>query len=407
MKSVIYFTLIFAVQTLWADSWQNLEFSVSTKTVSLPLNYVNEMNALSRRFQGHPTDFFSELAWDEGAEKVMIWAPHLNFKDRKKPYYKIGSQIFLNLQAGGVLFCKGCSWAAEFQNASLLNLLITPAYASDACTESPYKNFQDINQALKTEVNQRSIFDSLKTCNWSLTEMIKKTVTDVVSGTLFRDLLNVVSGLESAMTQFRDQVAPMLAHMREHLGEIYDHLVCDFSQQNMRAVVMGIVLPGGGTAGAVAKIAVNVAKLKKNLELWAKNSATFNVLFDLKKKYNGKLPPHFLAAMSEIRSDLPVKPKGFGSSRSLESHFRDHSELGFKTAADYEKAALRFSENTSASAMVIESKAKNNWVKFDPATKEYAVMNRNGELVTYFKKDHFSTEQAFEHFLQNHTATYL
>lgn len=97
-----------------------------------------------------------------------------------------------------------------------------------------------------------------------------------------------------------------------------------------------------------------------------------------------------------------VIPKVFGSRKSLEQHHLKHSELGFKTAADYQKAALRFTGNNSSSALVLETKVKKNWVKFDMATKEYAVMNRNGELITYFKRDKSSDEQAFERFLQEH-----
>ena len=139
------------------------------------------------------------------------------------------------------------------------------------------------------------------------------------------------------------------------------------------------------------------------MEIWSHNTQIFNVMMGLKIKYGGKIPPHLLAAMSEIQHDLPVKPQSFGRRRSLQTHFEKHAELGFANAAEYEKAALRFAGRTSPSSMVLESRANRNWVKFDPATKEYAVLNQRGELVTYFKKDRFTGEQAFERFLSENT----
>lgn len=362
--------------------------------------------------KGIKTDFFSEVAWNDDAEKVMIWAPQLSFKNRSQPFYKIGSNIFLNIKGGGVLFCKGCAWSSEFKNSSLLNLFLTTAHA-DVCSVTPHQNLRDINLVVKREVNSRSVFDSLKTCKWSMPDLIKKTysevkqtMTDVADGSLFRDLLGMITGLDAALSQFRDNIVPMLSQMRDQLREVFDHFVCEFSQQNLRTVAIGLIVPGGGSVGAFAKVAVNVKRLQRNLEIWTKNTASFKVLIGLKQKHNGKIPTTLLAAMGDIRHDLPVTPKGFGNSASLRRHFTDHSELGFKNAADYEKAAIRFSGNKSPSAMVLESKAKNNWVKFDPATKEYAVMNRQGEMITYFKKDRFNSEEAFEHFLQNHTTVY-
>lgn len=417
MKLLAFFILVLVVNSTLAfegqDSglWQNLQFSKSEKAAPLPAEYQSEMKALTRKFSGRESDFFSEIGWNTQAKKVMIWAPQLNFKNIKKPFYKIGSMIFLNLEGGGVLFCKGCLWAEDYQNASLINLFVRPARAEPACEKTDsYKGLRDIDSVIKKETAERNIFDSLKTCHWSATEMIKKTyveakqiVSDIASGTMFRDLLTLVTGLESALIQFRDKVAPMLASMREHLSELYDHMVCEFSQSSLRAIAMGIVIPGGGSAGATAKIAINVQKLKKNLELMSKNQNMFATLIGLKDKHGGKLPPHLLSAISEIRHDIPVKPKAFSNSPSLERHFMGHSELHFKSSADYEKAALRFAENKSPTAMVLESKADKHWVKFDPATKEYAVMNRKGEMITYFKKDRFTSEQAFERFLQEHS----
>lgn len=415
MKSFALVTLIFIFNSALAfegqnsNLWKNLQFSKSQIRAALPIQYRSEMSAMLRKFNGQEADFFSEVAWDQQARKVMVWAPQLNFKNTKKKYYKIDSMIFLNLEEGGVLFCKGCHWAENYQNISWFNLLVRPALAEPLCEKkTSYKDLNDIDSFIKNETAERHIFDSLKTCNWSLTDMIKKiyaetsqALSDVANGILFRDLLSMIIGFESVLTEFRDKTLPLLTDMRERIGELYDHLVCDFSKKSMSSMAMGIVVPGG-VAGTVSKVVLNIQKLQENLKLLSQNKNTYSALIGLKEKH-GKIPQHLLSAISEIRYDMGrVIPKAFASRISLGQHHLKHSELGFKTAVDYQNAALRFAENTSPSALVLETKVKKNWVKFDTATKEYAVMNRQGELITYFKRDKSTDEQAFERFLQEH-----
>lgn len=112
----------------------------------------------------------------------------------------------------------------------------------------------------------------------------------------------MIIGFESALTEFRDKTLPLLTDMRERIGELYDHLVCDFSKKSMSSIVMGVVVPSG-VAGTVSKVALNFQKLQENLKLLSQNKNTYAALIGLKEKHE-KIPQHLLSAISEIRYDM-------------------------------------------------------------------------------------------------------
>jgi RHS repeat-associated protein len=77
---------------------------------------------------------------------------------------------------------------------------------------------------------------------------------------------------------------------------------------------------------------------------------------------------------------------GFTSGSNLAKHFAEHGvQMGFKSAAEYGSAALRFAGTASkdgVQAIVAKSGEK---MIYNAATKEFAVIAKNGKIVTYFR----------------------
>jgi hypothetical protein len=425
---ILYFSLTFNLiaQAFEVTDSSQIMFELNSdfKKASVPNTFQNTINKLDRVWSGKKDDLFEFIAWNQNANIVVIWSPKLKFKKNSPQDIKLQDQLFISGTNGGVLYCKGCPdyslFSKNFHNevhpSSVMQIiiseLITKAHAADnICFEQNPSSLNEINsfsRQISQEVGKKSILESLKTCNWSLSALIqksiddvKKTFGDIVSGNFFSQIANAVVEFEKTIQSIQTKIIPFLSQLRNNLGEVFDHLVCEFTQQNIQNVVMAAVLPGGGAAGAAAKISINVVRLEENLRALVRHDGVLKALRSIKERNQGRLPENYLRALSEIRTTLPLKPQSFGSNISRESHFRSHSELRFRTAAEYENAALAFASRNNSSSIVMQTQKNKRWVKYDLETKEFVVMNRKGELITYFRKSSSSDEHAFERFIKD------
>ena len=77
---------------------------------------------------------------------------------------------------------------------------------------------------------------------------------------------------------------------------------------------------------------------------------------------------------------------GFTSRANLLAHFEKHgAEFGFKLAEQYGAAASRFAATAGKEGVQAVTTKTGEKMVYNAATKEFAVVNKSGEVVTYFK----------------------
>jgi RHS repeat-associated protein len=77
---------------------------------------------------------------------------------------------------------------------------------------------------------------------------------------------------------------------------------------------------------------------------------------------------------------------GFTSRANLLAHFEKHgAEFGFKLAEQYGAAASRFAATAGKEGVQAVTTKSGEKLVYNAATKEFAVVNKSGEVVTYFK----------------------
>jgi pyocin large subunit-like protein len=87
---------------------------------------------------------------------------------------------------------------------------------------------------------------------------------------------------------------------------------------------------------------------------------------------------------------MPTVVYGFMDPEEKDNHFLDHNrefEPEFTSAEEYEAAAIAFL-TCPLSDMVHECVRRNgDRIRFDQATDEFAICDRDGRLKTYYKPD--------------------
>ncbi|MCL2061876.1 MAG: hypothetical protein FWH03_04540 [Firmicutes bacterium] len=83
--------------------------------------------------------------------------------------------------------------------------------------------------------------------------------------------------------------------------------------------------------------------------------------------------------------------KEWTSKDSEDSHFDDHGKkMGYETEEEYSKAAQKFANSKERG--IVQFRAKNGSVfRFNPKTKEFIIITKDGRIVTYY----YTTEKYF------------
>lgn len=79
----------------------------------------------------------------------------------------------------------------------------------------------------------------------------------------------------------------------------------------------------------------------------------------------------------------------FGNSLSLGDHFKKHGSdfPAARTAAEYEALADKFMAKPLVATLLEGKRQDGRRVRFDSATRELCVVNRNGEVLTFYRVD--------------------
>src|ERR1700691_4863300 len=87
---------------------------------------------------------------------------------------------------------------------------------------------------------------------------------------------------------------------------------------------------------------------------------------------------------------MPISVYGFMDSEEKENHFLDHNrefEPEFASAEEYEAAAIAFLTCSQSNTMVECIRRNGDRIRFDQATDEFAICDRDGRLKTYYNPD--------------------
>ncbi len=79
---------------------------------------------------------------------------------------------------------------------------------------------------------------------------------------------------------------------------------------------------------------------------------------------------------------------GFSNSNSLSDHFNKHgAEFGYTNESEYLKGAQDFIGTKGNEGVLSKVRANGDTVIYNPNTNEFAVVTKDGTIVTYFKPD--------------------
>lgn len=136
------------------------------------------------------------------------------------------------------------------------------------------------------------------------------------------------------------------------------------------------------------------------------------LLFALHNKYGNRgVPQQTLANLVEVESQLPeaLKVSGFQHIESLQRHFKKRVDENMKryrppeftTALNYEKAAIAFAKRIDPADLVRFDYQNRYWIKYNLISKDLVVLNRSGNVISFYKLDTRDDLNAFEYFLNN------
>ena len=85
---------------------------------------------------------------------------------------------------------------------------------------------------------------------------------------------------------------------------------------------------------------------------------------------------------------MPAIVNGFLTRLDREDHFQNHQhefDPPFTTVEEYETAAMAFLTTPSTSAIMEGVRRNGDIVRYDPLSNEFAICDRDGTILTYFK----------------------
>lgn len=396
---------------------QDLEFSRVAQRVEMPSRLQKLTDEFSRHWIGHGNDEFSRMMWTPGARKVAIWFPAWKLKEAKSPLtiLQAGSGIVIAYPDGGVFFCRGCKVsevsAAEVSPAYHARTTISKLFLPEASAQACAQANNPLGQ-IAGEIGVSNVMDALKTCNWSITDMLAEAyraagnaAANLISGKFIEDLAKIPAGIERLVTDFSTEILPAIQNLVRLFPELWDALVCQFAQDGVRNVIFAAVIPGAGTTAAVARIAVNMEEFRAKVTQLLHSSGKFiELLRGLKERGNGKISRPHAAAIAALQFDLPFSPTRWAGNRTLQAHFDRHkTNVSRASVADYERASLEFGRKKTPTTMVTKTK-DGGWVKYDADSRELLVTNRQGEILSYYRADRGTSTERFASFLEGRIA---
>ena len=279
-------------------------------------------------------------------------------------------------------------------------LFLNEAYAGQPCD---LRSGSAVDPSFIDQLEWGAVNETVKKCSTQILEKSYDQFVDHVSE-MYESLKAVVDNPKKFFTELIQNLSHLDQELVQGIKNFFS-LIEDLGKLGVEAIKgLACQLIGDFTSQIVVGLSTGpsgMISISKHLHTFFERIRGYKEFIDVVKNNRGLQSSliYYARDLEQLKTHLKLKTSGkFTSNKNLNEHYEKHQkEFGSaKSAEEYEQKAIAFVESRKGLFIIGLDKD----AKWDPKTGEMIVLNKKGQIITYYIHIEMKTENPLESLLR-------